>query len=79
MPQLSLYLTDENFELLQTRAAQAGLSMSKYANKLIEQDAVNAGWPADFWELYGSIDDDSFEAPGDPVPTDDDEFERLFA
>ena len=79
MPQLSLYLTDENFELLQARAAQAGLSMSKYANKLIEQDAENAGWPADFWELYGSIDDETFVAPSDPAPTDDADFEQLFA
>ena len=79
MPQLSLYITDENFEVLRARSAEAGLSMSKYANRLIEQDAQNAGWPAGFWDLYGAIDDESFAAPMDTPPTDDAEFEKLFA
>ena len=79
MPQLSLYITDENYEVLRARAAEAGLSMSKYANRLIEQDVENAGWPVGFWDLYGTIDDDTFQVPEDPAPADDAEFERLFA
>lgn len=79
MPQLSLYITDENLETLRSRSRQEGMSMSKYANRLIEQDASNAGWPRGFWELYGAIDDDSFVVPPDSPPTDDAEFDRMFA
>lgn len=79
MPQLSLYLSDENFETLRARSKEAGLSLSKYANRLIEQDAKNGGWAPGFWDLYGAIDDPAFEAPDDPVPDDDAFFEKHFA
>jgi len=79
MPQLSLYITDENMEALRTRSAELGLSMSRYANRLIEQDAASRGWPSGFWALYGAISDSDFDAPIDAPPTDDAEFEALFA
>ena len=78
VPQLSLYLTDENFEILRARSAESGLSMSKYANRLIELDAANSGWPMGFWALYGCLDDESFVAPSDSVPADDPELGRMF-
>lgn len=79
MPQLSLYVTDANLALLRERSSRAGLSMSKYTNQLIERDAENCGWPVGFWSLYGAIDDDSFAAPPDFAPFDDEEFEAMFA
>ncbi|MBQ9021375.1 MAG: antitoxin [Eggerthellaceae bacterium] len=79
MPQLSLYISDENLETLRIRSAEEGVSMSKYANSLIAQDASNNGWPAGFWNLYGALDDDSFVIPPDPPATDDAAFEQLFA
>ncbi len=78
MPQLSLYVTDENLMELRERAKRAGMSMSKYANRLIEQDAQNAGWPRGFWDLYGALDED-LKLPEDSPPSDDAEFERMFA
>jgi len=78
MPQLSLYVTEENLALLRARAKASGLSLSKHVNRLIEQDANNAGWPKGFWNLYGAISDD-FEIPDDLPPDDDAEFEQLFA
>ena len=78
MPQLSLYITDENLAILRARSAEEGVSMSRYANRLIEADARNAGWPRGFWDLFGALDD-SFELPDDPPPSDDAEFEELFA
>lgn len=78
MPQLSLYVTDENLALLRERAKQSGMSMSKYANQLIEKDAQSAGWPQGFWGLYGAWEG-PFELPDDPPPSDDAEFERMFA
>ena len=79
MPQLSLYITDENLETLRKRAAEEGLSLSKYTNDLIRRDAEGGGWPEGFWDLYGSIDDPLFIAPEDPAPNDDARFEAMFA
>lgn len=79
MPQLSLYITDANLEILRARSQEAGISMSRYANRLIEQDAENAGWPKGFWELYGALGDEGLPLPDDPLPADDAEFEQLFA
>ena len=78
MPQLSLYVSDENLALLRARSKEAGVSMSKYASRLIEKDAENAGWPQGFWDLYGALGED-LEIPDDPPPSDDAEFERLMA
>ena len=78
MPQLSLYVTDENLVLLRENSKRAGVSMSKYANRLIEEDAGRRGWPQGFWDLYGAIDG-PFVVPDDPPPSDDAEFEQLFA
>ena len=79
MPQLSLYITDENLALLRSRAAEEGVSPSKHVGRLIQQDAQSGGWPSEFWELYGAIDDDSFCEPSDAAPADDIQFEAMFA
>ena len=78
MPQLSLYISDKNLDTLRRRSSELGISMSRYANRLIEQDEANGGWQPGFWDLYGAIDDDAFCAPADPPPADDAEFEALF-
>lgn len=65
MPQLSLYLTDEEMENLRESAARAGVSMSKYAAQAIVEKKKGQQWPAGFFDLYGSIDDPSFTAPDD--------------
>ena len=78
MPQLSLYVTDENLASLRMRSKAAGVSMSKYANRLIEQDALDAGWPLGFWELFGVLETD-IQIPEDAPPADDAVFELMFA
>lgn len=78
MPQLSLYVTDENLALLRARANESGLSMSKYVNRLIAQDAQRCGWPSGFWDLYGALSD-GFQIPDDLPPSDDAHFEQMFA
>ena len=78
MPQLSLYISDKNLDTLRKRSSELGLSMSRYANRLIEQDGANSGWRTGFWDLFGAIDDDSFCVPADPPPPDDAEFDALF-
>lgn len=79
MPQLSLYITDDNLETLRTRAKREGVSMSKYVNRLVERDANNAGWPEGFWKLYGAIGENTLTVPPDAPPSDDAELETLFA
>lgn len=70
MAQVSLYLNDQEFETLRKRAERSGLSMSKYTARLIEQDSSGGGWPESFWNLFGAIDDMTFEALPDPSPDD---------
>lgn len=79
MPQLSLYITDDNLTALRTRADEEGVSLSRHVGRLIEEDALNHGWPQDFWKLYGAIQDESFVAPPDAPPADDAQLEALFA
>lgn len=79
MPQLSLYLTDENLIALRKRADEEGVSLSKHVSNLIEQDVMDHGWPKGFWDLYGAIQDDSFMVPDDPSPADDAQLASLFA
>ena len=79
MPQLSLYITEENLAVLRARSQEAGVSLSKYANRLIEQDAENAGWPKGFWELYGALGEEGLPVPEDAPPSDDAALAQLFA
>ena len=79
MPQLSLYITDDNLAALRTRAGEEGVSLSKHVGRLIEEDALNHGWPPNFWKLYGAIQDESFAEPPDVPPADEAEFEAMFA
>ena len=77
MPQLSLYITDDNLATLRARAQEEGLSLSRYINRLIEADAQGGGWPLGFWGLFGSLEHD-LDIPDDPPPADDAQFEKLF-
>lgn len=62
MPQLSLYLDDSTMELLRGEAQRTGTSLSKYAGAVIRERSSNT-WPQGFFNLYGCIDDETFEAP----------------
>ena len=79
MPQLSLYVSEENLDALRARAKEKGVSMSKHVSALIEQDAQSHEWPQGFWKLYGAIADDSFAELADEPPSDDAYFEKAFA
>ena len=70
MSQLSLYLDDAQYQALKERARAEGVSLSKYAARLIENDAADTGWPQGFWDLYGAIDDPAFCALPDPISTE---------
>lgn len=63
MAQLSLYLEEPVMAALRTDARRAGLSLSKYTARLIENHAQGNLWPTGYWEdIYGALDDDTFGA-----------------
>jgi len=62
MPQLSLYLDAQTMKLVEKNAALEQTSLSKYVTSLIK-DHNAQNWPSGFWNLFGSIGDDSFVAP----------------
>lgn len=63
MPQLSLYLDDDTMDAMREHATAEHLSLSKYASRCIASGNSSSAWPSDFWNLYGSIKDDTFERP----------------
>lgn len=62
MARLSLYLENEKMDALRKKAALANTSLSKYVVKLIDDDATG-GWPDGYWDLFGSIEDETFCEP----------------
>lgn len=62
MPQLSLYLDDATMDALKASSQREGLSLSKYAGRLIRSHS-QSGWPVDYWGSYGSLDDETFVVP----------------
>ena len=53
--------------------------MSKWASKhlLTAAKSSGGGWPAGFFELFGSVADESFAEPAELDPGDDGELEAL--
>lgn len=62
MPQLSLYLDNQTLKAVESKAKARKISISKYVKEAIEKD-INAHWPKDYFSLFGSIKDKTFEAP----------------
>ena len=50
MPQLHLYVPETTAELLKRRAAERGLTLSKYLAEVVRQEADGEEWPEDFFE-----------------------------
>lgn len=65
MPQLSLYLDEKCMGRLRADAADAGLSLSKYVNRVINERSAAHGWPEGYWDLFGSLEGDSLVVPGE--------------
>lgn len=65
MPQVSLYLDDTTMTDLRKQAAMQDASLSRYVVRLIKDD-IASGWPDGYWDMFGSIDDNSFMLPVEP-------------
>lgn len=62
MPQLSLYLTQEQLLKLENEAKTEKMSLSKWVvSKII--DKIEPRYPEGWSDLFGSVKDDSFVRP----------------
>lgn len=64
MTQLHCYVPDSLAEQVQRRAAQAGLSLSRYLTELIKRDvATEATWPETYFDNFGKWEGERLERP----------------
>ena len=70
MPQLSLYIDEETLRKLETAAKLENLSISKYVVQKLNE-TLSASWPNGYADLFGSIQDQSFDVlPSQGFSTD---------
>ena len=62
MPQLSLYIDKDTLNKIEKAAKNEKKSISKWVCNRLRQSLINT-WPDDFFQLFGSIKDDSFKRP----------------
>jgi hypothetical protein len=62
MAQLSLYLDSETMKKLEKMARVNKVSVSKWVREKLKGTLTDA-WPKDYFNLYGSVNHDSFKKP----------------
>ncbi|MFP4180824.1 MAG: DUF6364 family protein [Spirochaetaceae bacterium] len=62
MPQISLYIDEKTLQKIKNAAARRNISISKLVSELI-RSRTEPVYPKEYEELFGSIKDDTFEAP----------------
>ncbi len=70
MPQLSLYIDKEILHKIEKAAKIENLSISKWVSSKLKKILDNS-WPNNYFELFGSIDDETFTKP-DSMKFEDD-------
>ncbi len=75
MPQVSLYIDKETFGKIERLARESNTSLSKWVGNNLKK-LIKDEYPEDFFGLFGSINDDSFQRPtGLAFDTDTDRVE----
>ena len=64
MPQLSLYIDEETVKKIEYMAHSRHVSLSKWVRSVIKKALEENDWPEDYFNLFGSIKDESFKKPG---------------
>lgn len=62
MPQISLYIDKDTLQKVEQAAQAEELSISKWVGKQLKK-SLKTNYPADFENLFGSINDESFTEP----------------
>ncbi len=66
MPQVSLYLSDDEMLELKEQAGRANLSLSAFTRKLINENATKSHDVQGWWkDVAGKLDDKTFTSPED--------------
>lgn len=64
MTQLHCYVPEEIARQAQQKAAQSGLSLSRYLAELVKRDTCTInGWPEGYFELFGKWEGAPLERP----------------
>ena len=64
MPQVSLYIDKPLYMELKTKAKEKGTSLSNFVSEALRKH-ISDSWPEGYFDLFGSLKDDSFEIPKD--------------
>lgn len=62
MPQLSLYVNNNTLKKVELAAKRENISISQWVRVKIEK-SIGKNWSDDYFSLFGSIKDDTFQAP----------------
>ena len=76
MPQLSLYIDKETLKKLEVIANNEKVSLSKWVGLLI-RDALNNNYPPNYFDLFGSVKDESLKEPNELYDSSDAEREEI--
>ncbi|MDP1636288.1 MAG: hypothetical protein Q8L69_16600 [Gallionellaceae bacterium] len=64
MAQLHCYVPEDIAQQAQQKAAQSGLSLSRYLAELVKRDTrANSGWPEGYFDLFGKWEGVPLERP----------------
>lgn len=64
MTQLHCYVPNDVAEKAQLRAAEAGLSLSRYLAELVKRDGqASTGWPEGYFDIFGQWAGEPLERP----------------
>lgn len=77
MPQLSLYIDKETIKKIEYMAKNQHVSLSKWVRSVIIKALEENDWPENYFNLFGSIKDESFTKPDSLSFEDDIEREKL--
>lgn len=76
MPQISLYVDKETLNKIEKAAERENISISRWVGKHLRK-VIQGDYPPGYFELFGSIADDTFTSPQKSSFKDDSKREQL--
>lgn len=74
---MTIYLDDDTERKVRAAARLEQKSLSRWAGEQLAKAAGAGSWPEGYFDLFGSIKDESFKVAGEISPGLDTERERL--